>query len=197
MNNEMRDRLLLPILIPVGALAFIGFLALSVSYILLNVPHTVATGIALLLAFNLLMGFAAAAAAKKLGKASMSMLAGIALVPLLIGGAAVAGVVDFPDDHAEEEELPVVEIAADNLQFDKDELNIPADTPFILRFENQEAQPHNVTILEEEGASEAVFREDFFPGPEVREWEVEPIPAGEYYFLCDVHPNMNGTAIVE
>ncbi|MBW3591659.1 MAG: cupredoxin domain-containing protein [Actinobacteria bacterium] len=199
MNNEMRDRFLLPILIPVGALAFVAFLALSVSYILLNVPHAVATGVALMLAFNLLMVFAAAAAAPNMSRLSMGMLGGIVLVPLLVGGVAAAGVVEFPDDHGEggEGDMPVVEIAANNLQFDKDELIIPADTAFVLQFDNQEAQPHNVAILEEEGSSEALFREDPFTGPEVVEWEVEPIPAGEYYFLCEVHPNMNGTATVE
>lgn len=198
MSNDFRDRLLLPVLIPLGAIAFIACLALVVSYVLLNVPHAVATGIALMLAFNLLMGFAAAAAAPRIGRFSLGVIGGIALVPLLIGGAAATGVVQFEDDHAgEEEELPVVEIAANNLQFDKDTLEIPADTAFILRFDNQEAQPHNVTILEEEGSANALFREDPFTGPEVVEWEVEPIPAGEYYFLCDVHPTMNGTAIVQ
>lgn len=197
MNQDFRDRLVLPILIPVGAIALLAFLALAVSYILLNVPHAVATGIALMLAFNMLMGFAAAAAKPKMGKASMAMLGGIALVPLIVGGAAAAGVVEFPEEHGEEEEMPVVEIAANNIQFDKEELRIPADAPFILRFDNQEAQPHNVAIIEEEGSSNVFYREDSFVGPEVRDWESEPIPAGEYYFLCDVHPNMNGTAIVE
>lgn len=199
MNNEMRDRFLLPILIPVGALAFVAFLALSVSYVFLNVPHAVATGIALMLAFNLLMVFAALASAPKMSRFSMGMLGCIVLVPLLVGGVAAAGVVEFPDDHAEggEGEMPVVEIAAENLQFDTDELTIPADTAFVLRFDNQDTAPHNVTILEEEGSSEALFREDPFGGPETVEWEVDPIPAGEYYFLCDVHPNMNGTVTVE
>ncbi len=153
MSNEYRDRFLLPILIPVGALAFIAFLALAVSYVLLNVPHAVATGIALMLAFNMLMGFAAAAAKPNLGRSSMGMLVGIAFVPLLVGGVAAAGVVEFPDAHGDdhgEGEGPVVEIAASNLQFDKDELVVPADTAFVLEFDNQEAQPHNVAILEEE-----------------------------------------------
>jgi hypothetical protein len=27
-------------------------------------------------------------------------------------------------------------------------------------------------------------------------YEIPPLPAGEDYFQCDVHPNMNGTVIV-
>lgn len=198
MNKELRDRFLLPILIPVGALAFIAFLALAVSYVLLNVPHAVATGIALMLAFNLLMGFTAAAAAPKISKISMGMLAGIAMVPLVVGGAAVAGVVEFEEDHGDGEEIDaeVVELAANNLQFDKDELSVPADTAFILQFDNQEAQPHNVAILEEQGSAESLFRGEIVTGPEVIEYDVDPIAEGEYYFLCDVHPNMNGTVTV-
>lgn len=199
MNKELRDRFLLPILIPVGALAFVAFLALAVSYILLNVPHAVATGVALLLAFNLLMGFTALSAMETVNKFSMSMIAGIAMVPLLVGGVAAAGIVEFPDEgHGDEGgEGPVVEIAANNLQFDTDSLTVPADTPFVIQFDNQESQPHNVAILAEEGSSEVLFQGEIITGPEVIEYEVEPIPAGEYFFLCEVHPTMNGTVTVE
>jgi plastocyanin len=34
-------------------------------------------------------------------------------------------------------------------------------------------------------------------GPASIDYEIPAIPAGEYYFHCDVHPNMNGTVVVE
>ncbi len=32
-------------------------------------------------------------------------------------------------------------------------------------------------------------------GPATAEYAVPPLPAGEYYFQCDVHPTMNGTVV--
>jgi plastocyanin len=28
------------------------------------------------------------------------------------------------------------------------------------------------------------------------DYEIPPLPPGEYYFLCIVHPDMNGTVVV-
>ena len=39
-----------------------------------------------------------------------------------------------------------LDIAADNLQFDRAQLTAPADAPFAIRFENRESAPHNVSI---------------------------------------------------
>ena len=50
MSAAPRERLLLPILIPVTALAVIGFVLFVFSRILLDVSHTAATVVALLVA---------------------------------------------------------------------------------------------------------------------------------------------------
>lgn len=197
-DEPMRDRLILPILIPVGALAFILFLALTVSWVFLNVPAMVAVAIASALAFNLLIAFSISAARPDGGRALTGVLASVALVPLVIGGAAASGMVNLGDaPHDVTDELPVVNIAADNLQFDTEELLVPAGVAFTLRFDNQEDQPHNVAILESQGSTTVLFRGQIFNGPQVVDENVEPIPAGEYYFLCDVHPTMNGVVIAD
>jgi plastocyanin len=124
-------------------------------------------------------------------------LGAIAVVPLLLGAAATA--VNFPGE--EEEEAAAgggeVTLAAQNLAFDSQELQIPADTAFTLVFNNQEAQPHNVSILESQGSGTALFRGEVVTGPKETEYKVDAIPAGEYYFQCDVHPNMSGTVAAE
>ncbi|MGI8702888.1 MAG: cupredoxin domain-containing protein [Candidatus Limnocylindrales bacterium] len=90
-----------------------------------------------------------------------------------------------------------IAIAAKNIAFDKDQLNVPADEPFTLRFDNQEAVPHNVAIYQDDSLGTELFLGEIFPGPDTRNYEVPAIPAGSYYFVCSVHVNMNGTVTAE
>jgi plastocyanin len=194
-EDNMRDRLILPVLIPVGALAFILFLALLMSQILLNVHPYVATAVAISVAINLLISFSVMAAKPNGGRPLMVVLGAITALPLLFGVAAAAGLAPAPEEeeHGGGGDSAAVELAANGLAFDKAELTIPADTEFVLAFNNEEAQPHNVAILEAQGSPNALFRGAIVTGPKLAEETVEPIPAGEYYFQCDVHPNMSGT----
>jgi mono/diheme cytochrome c family protein len=90
----------------------------------------------------------------------------------------------------------VIQIAALNIQFDTDTLIVPADSPFTLAFDNQDPSiPHNVEIKDAAGTS--VFTGDVFPGVAQRDYAVPAIGAGEYTFLCTVHPNMTGTLRAE
>lgn len=197
-DDPMRERLILPILIPVGALATVLFVALVMSQILLNVTPEVATAIALMFAFNMLTAFSIRAARPDGGRFQLGVLTSIAVLPLVLGAAAATGLVPLPDgDHGTAEEVPSVHIASDMLVFDKSELEVPADVEFDLVFDNKEAQPHNVAILAEQGSTTVLFRGAIITGPEVLTERVDPIPAGTYYFQCDVHPNMFGTVIAD
>ena len=87
-----------------------------------------------------------------------------------------------------------IEITANNTQFDIDEFEVPADTAFCIAFENQEAVPHNVSILE---GGEHLFTGEFLNQPGNIIYEVPALPAGEYTFVCDAHVQaMNGTVTV-
>lgn len=190
----------MPVAIPLGALALIAIITFLVSQVLLNVPKEIATAVALMGAFNILAGCTFVAFSKGLDRTQLLMLAGVALLPVFLGGVAAAGVFGFPgeEEHgAKGEAAPAVEISANNLAFDKQELTIPAGKPFTINFDNQEAQPHNVAILKSQGSAEALFREPPTPGPKKITYNVKAIPEGTYYFQCDVHPNMNGTVKAE
>lgn len=91
-------------------------------------------------------------------------------------------------------ELPVVEISADNVEFDTDELQVPAGEPFIIRFENKEPLPHNVSIFD---GTTALFEGEIVTGPTTVDYQVPALDAGTYDFLCEVHPNMTGTVVAE
>jgi plastocyanin len=195
-DNDLRERLLLPVLIPVGALAFVGFLAMTMASVLLRVPHNVATAVALMVAFNLLVAFAVLALKPDIGKSLMLLMAGVAVFPVLLGAAAAAGIVPVEGGGEEEKAAAAaVELSAQSLSFNVQELEVPADTEFEIAFNNQEAQPHNVAILESQGSPNALFKGEIVTGPEETTYQVDPIPAGNYYFQCDVHPTMNGTVV--
>jgi plastocyanin len=82
-------------------------------------------------------------------------------------------------------------ITAQDIAFDRAQLDVPAARTFKLLFENREAAPHNVTIYNE--GIEALFVGEIFGGPASRTYDVPAIPAGAYLFRCDVHPDMLGT----
>jgi plastocyanin len=87
-----------------------------------------------------------------------------------------------------------VSITANDLAFDRSELMIPAGRPFALLFENRESAPHNVRLIDASSGDD-VFAGEVFSGPDSRLYEVPPIAAGDYQFRCDVHPEMQGSAI--
>lgn len=88
-----------------------------------------------------------------------------------------------------------VEIAADEVAFSAGTLDVPAEEPFSIAFDNRaQGVPHNVAIYEDSSASEALFVGDVVNGPVTVTYEVPAIPDGEYFFRCDVHPTtMTGT----
>jgi len=99
-----------------------------------------------------------------------------------------------PTDGGNGGETAVLEIAAQNIAYDKDELSAPADTPFQIVFANNDAGiPHNVEIRQD---GQSIWMGEIFNGVETRTYEVPALPAGTYEFICTVHPNMVGTLTV-
>ena len=87
-------------------------------------------------------------------------------------------------------------IGANGLTFSTTSLTAPADKPFQVVFDNQEAALHNVAIYRDATAGEKVFGEDPFSGPAVVVYNVPALGAGTYFFRCDVHPDMSGSLTV-
>ena len=92
-----------------------------------------------------------------------------------------------------------VRIVAKNTAFDTDQIQLAPDAPTTLTFDNQDqGLPHNLSIYDDpqSAAGEPLFTFQPFAGPAENTFDVAPIPAGHYYFQCDVHPVMNGTVVV-
>jgi len=93
------------------------------------------------------------------------------------------------------------EISASNaVSFDTSKLIVPAGRAFNLVFHNnQDGVPHNVEIADGPDKTTIFFSGEKVTGVQSITYNVNNLQAGNYYFFCIVHPNMNGTveAILE
>lgn len=90
-----------------------------------------------------------------------------------------------------------VTVVAQNIQFDISKIELPAGTPTTITFENRDAGvQHNIAIFTNSSLDNELFDGDLLTGPGTAQYEVPALDPGEYYFHCNVHPNMNGTVVV-
>ena len=83
-------------------------------------------------------------------------------------------------------------ITAEANAFEPRDVAIPDGQPFELFFKNLDGQPHNVAIYQDNSASEALFvGENVTDGTVI--YHIPALPAGTWFFRCDVHPDMQGT----
>jgi plastocyanin len=88
-------------------------------------------------------------------------------------------------------------ILANNLHFDRDCLAAPANEAFTVTLINQEnGIPHNISIYPTGQGGTALLKGEIVTGVQTTVYRVQGLPAGTYYFQCDVHPDMNGALVV-
>ena len=104
---------------------------------------------------------------------------------------------DPPAACARPGESAVIEISADNLRFSAPCIAAPVDTTFIVRFTNNERESHNVAIYADRSLAVSYVVGDTIVGPNrTVDYPGAELPAGDFYFLCNVHPAMNGALYV-
>ena len=90
----------------------------------------------------------------------------------------------------------VVNITAQNIDFTTKQVSAPANAPFTIHFDNQDASvPHDVVIKDSTGM--AMFTGDLVTGVAQKDYSVPALAAGTYTFVCTVHTNMTGTLTVQ
>jgi plastocyanin len=200
MRARTRDRLFLPIALPVGILLVLALVLFGFSRILLSLEAMPATGTALVVALAIVVVSAFAAGRTVVRASSLAAMTGvIAGVAMLAGGIALIAVSPAAE-HAPEGGgggAPALTVTASGLQFDTKEIDLTANTPTTIRFDNKDAGvQHNIAIYEDDSLKKLLFRGELDTGPGTVDYRVPGLPAGTYYFHCDVHPTMNGTVVV-
>ena len=85
---------------------------------------------------------------------------------------------------------------ASGVQFQTTSLQAPADKPFQIAFDNQDASiPHDIEIAD--GSNKLLFVGDTITGVAQITYNVPALPAATYKFLCKWHPNMVGELKVQ
>jgi plastocyanin len=200
--RELRIRLPLPILIPVGALLLIALCTIGLSRILLNVPPQVAVIVALAMAVNVLGAAAYLAANPRPAGGTVSELAMVVLFPIVIG--IVLTQVNFASAQPAHSQAAgpaapsnSATLVAKNVAFVQKSLSVLGTKGFTVHFDNQDPTTHNFAIYEKKGGKE-LFKGNVITGPTTTDYSVKPLKAGTYYFQCDIHPaSMNGTLTVK
>ena len=112
----------------------------------------------------------------------------IAAAVAACSGGAAAGVSPPPETD--------VTVTARSGTFEPTEARIPAGTPFELFFRNLDPAPHNVAVYTDPSAATDLFVGDVVTDAATL-YRVPALETGEYFFRCDVHPDMTGNFIAE
>jgi plastocyanin len=90
-----------------------------------------------------------------------------------------------------------LQIGAKDVAFDRSCLAAPAGQALTIEFVNQDSLPHNVSIYTNSSATTALFTGPIQASPGTITYQVPTLPAGSYFFRCDVHPTqMTGRFLV-
>jgi len=88
----------------------------------------------------------------------------------------------------------LVMISALGIKYEQATVTAPAGVPFQIVFDNKDAgTPHNVAIHLGGSTGAELFKGTIFNGIESRTYDVPALDAGQYAFVCTVHPTMIGT----
>jgi plastocyanin len=212
LTGEFRIRFPLPVVIPLVAVVVIALAMWGFSRVLLAIPHEAATTVALVTAANILIACAFVALRPRMHGVGILEVVLIALYPVVVavviantgigteaaaeGGTEVAAT-EQPADGGADADAALV---AENVSFDADQIELPADAEATVFLDNQDTVPHNVSLYESEDAADAqqdaLFQGEVIDGGETVTYELTTPAAGDYLFQCDIHPAMRGTAVV-
>ena len=196
--RRVADRYVLPFAVPVLSIVLLGVVAISFSRILLAVDKNTAVILAVVAAVAVLAGATLIALRPGIGSAAIWGLAGLAMLLTVASGVVGAAQGEREFHAAGGHEADTIEVAAESsAEFTTKELTAPANTTVNVKFDNREqGVPHNVAFYASQGG-EKLGASETITGPASTEFELETGEAGDKYFQCDVHPNMNGKFVVE
>jgi cytochrome c oxidase subunit 2 len=94
---------------------------------------------------------------------------------------------------------PVLDVVGKDIEFDKKELEVPANAPFAIDFRNEDPAgvTHNIEIRDASGT--VLQDQPVIDGGTETTYSYTPLPPGTYTFICKIHPipAMTGTLTVK
>ena len=108
------------------------------------------------------------------------------------GGSSSATTAAGGGDCAKADANGVVQISAESIAFSNSCISVPAGTAFKIEFNNKDSVPHDVAIFSDSSKGTSLFEGEIIDGGKSVTYDVPALDAGDYYFECTVHPNMNG-----
>jgi plastocyanin len=197
MRTSTRDRLVLPILLPIVMLLVIAAVLFGFSRILLSLTKDTATAIALIVAFSILVVAAVVASRPVIRASSLaSMIGAIAGVAMLAGGIALIAVGAGGEKEGVGGPAVTISLTAKGIAFDRTSLSVSAGKPFAIAFDNQDAGiQHDVQIFDNAAfTGTPLMNGAIVTGPAKVTYQAPALDPGTYYFHCVVHPaQMHGT----
>lgn len=88
-----------------------------------------------------------------------------------------------------------VTITSVDMAFDQQSVSTPAGEAFTLALINDNSMPHNVSIYTDEGATDTLFEGEYVTDGTIV-YDIPALEPGEYFFRCDLHPEMAGALAV-
>jgi plastocyanin len=91
-----------------------------------------------------------------------------------------------------------ITLTAKNLSFDKNTITVPAGSTVVMTFNNNDQGiPHNFALYTDKSATNKIFIGDVVTGVKTVTYTfTAPTTPGNYFFRCDIHPEiMTGTFI--
>ena len=91
-----------------------------------------------------------------------------------------------------------INIAAENIAFDKATITVPAGADVTVVFNNKDRVPHNLAVYETKAAAKAIFVGEVITGPKTISYSFTvPSTPGIYFFRCNPHRSrMTGDFVV-
>jgi len=198
LKERVSTRLLVPVGLPVAMFVLTAAIAISLSRILLAVSKNGSVLVAFVAAAAVMGACSWVAMRPRVSSSTVLVLVAVAVVAT--AGAGITGVAAGERPfHPHEEHHEPVKVVAEEVAFDTDKITVEADEEVSIEFENEDVDVyHNVAVYEGDGPDAApVFNGEGFPGVGSVTYTFEAPAPGAYVFICDFHPNMKGTFVVE
>ncbi len=196
----MRERLLLPILIPVAAAGVIFLLIFSGSRILLAMEPQYAVPTALVIALGILSVSALLATGPRISRTLLYLLTAVpASVVIAVGlYLAVRPGAEATAGGGGPAPVTTVAMTATDNKFSLTEITIPVNTEITFTLDNKGQALHNWHVLNVKDKDGKDITTNLLPGGQSQTITFVVTQTGTFDYQCDVHPvEMRGKLTVQ